>query len=176
MFKILIGVVVVTIAVIAAFVLIDPKTQVDSAGTVTEVANSFTVAIEGEVYKTGNFTMKEGSTMLDLIETAGGTTVNADSRAYYEEALLTKGMTYYIASRYDTSDVCSASEVSKVNINIDDAETLTTVSGITSTLANSIVNYRETNGIFATIEELMEVYGIGNATYRKVRNYVILHA
>lgn len=176
MFKILIGVVVVAIAVISAFMIIDPKLQAESAGTVTEVANSFTVAIEGEVYKTGNFTMKEGSTMIDLIETAGGTTVNADSRAYYEEALLTKGMTYFIASRYDSSDICSASEVSKVNINADDAETLTTVSGITSTLANSIVTYRESNGIFATLEELMEVYGIGNATYRKIRNYVILHA
>lgn len=176
MFKILIGVVVVAIAVISAFMIIDPKLQAETAGTVTEVANSFTVAIEGEIYKTGNFTMKEGSTMIDLIETAGGTTVNADSRAYYEEALLTKGMTYFIASRYDSSDICSASEVSKVNINVDDAETLTTVSGITSTLANSIITYRESNGIFATLEELMEVYGIGNATYRKIRNYVILHA
>ena len=176
MFKILIGVVVVAIAVISAFMIIDPKLQAETAGTVTEVANSFTVAIEGEVYKTGNFTMKEGSTMIDLIETAGGTTVNADSRAYYEEALLTKGMTYFIASRYDSSDICSASEVSKININVDDAETLTTVSGITSTLANSIITYRESNGIFATLEELMEVYGIGNATYRKIRNYVILHA
>ncbi len=176
MFKILIGVVVVAIAVISAFMIIDPKLQAETAGTVTEVANSFTVAIEGEVYKTGNFTMKEGSTMIDLIETAGGTTVNADSRAYYEEAILTKGMTYFIASRYDSSDICSASEVSKVNINVDDAETLTTVSGITSTLANSIISYRESNGIFATLEELMEVYGIGNATYRKIRNYVILHA
>lgn len=176
MFKILIGVVVVAIAVISAFMIIDPKLQAETAGTVTEVANSFTVAIEGEVYKTGNFTMKEGSTMIDLIETAGGTTINADSRAYYEEALLTKGMTYFIASRYDSSDICSASEVSKVNINVDDAETLTTVSGITSTLANSIITYRESNGIFATLEELMEVYGIGNATYRKIRNYVILHA
>ena len=176
MFKILIGVVVVAIAVISAFMIIDPKMQASSAGTVTEVATTFSVAIEGEVYKTGNFTMKDGSTMLDLIETAGGTTVNADSRAYYEEALLTKGMTYYIASRYDTSDVCSASEVSKVNVNTDDADTLSTVSGITSTIANSIVTYRTEKGVFATLEELMEVYGIGNATYRKIRNYVILHA
>lgn len=177
MFKILIGVVVVTIAVIAAFVLIDPTNMNSSAaGTVTEVASTFTVAIEGEVYKTGNYTMSEGSTMLDLITTAGGTTVNADSRAYYEEAEITKGMTYYIASRYDASDICSASEVNKVNINMDDAETLSTVSGITSTLANSIVSYRSEKGLFSTLEQLMEVYGIGNATYRKIRSYVILHA
>ena len=175
MFKILIGIVVVTIAVIGAFLLIDPKIQGSAAGTVTEVANTFTVAVEGEVYKTGNFTMKDGATMADLISTAGGTTVNADARAYYEEAELTKGMTYYIASRYDSSDVCNISEVQKVNINSDDATTLSSISGITSTLANSIVSYRESNGIFSTLEQLMEVYGIGNATYRKIRGYVILH-
>ena len=175
MFKILIGIVVVTIAVIGAFLLIDPKIQGSAAGTVTEVANTFTVAVEGEVYKTGNFTMKDGATMADLISTAGGTTVNADARAYYEEAELTKGMTYYIASRYDSSDVCNISEVQKVNINSDDATTLSSISGITSTLANSIVSYRKSNGIFSTLEQLMEVYGIGNATYRKIRGYVILH-
>lgn len=176
MFKIMIGVVVVAIAVISAFLIIDPKMQASTAGTVTEVATTFSVAIEGEVYKAGNYTMKDGSTMLDLISTAGGVTVNADSRAYYEEAELTKGMTYYIASRYDSSDICSASEVNKVNINVDDADTLTAISGITSTIANSIVSYRSENGLFSTIEQLMEVYGVGNATYRKIRNYVILHA
>ena len=176
MLKIMIGVVVVAIAVISAFMIIDPKMSPGSAGTVTEVATTFSVAIEGEVYKAGNYTMQDGSTMLDLITTAGGATVNADSRAYYEEAELTKGMTYYIASRYDASDVCSASEVNKVNINSDDAETLSTVSGITTTLANSIVSYRSEKGLFSTLEQLMEVYGIGNATYRKIRNYVILHA
>ena len=176
MFKILIGVVVVTIAVIGAFLLIDPNIQGNTAGTVTEVANTFTVAIEGEVYKTGNFTMKDGATMADLISTAGGVTVNADSRAYYEEVELTKGMTYFIASRYDSSDVCNTNEVAKVNINSDDATTLTTVSGITSTLANSIISYREEKGMFSTLEQLMKVYGIGNATYRKIRGYVILHA
>ena len=119
--------------------------------------------------------MQDGSTILDLITTAGGVTVNADSRAYYEEAELTKGMTYYIASRYDASDVCSASEVNKVNINSDDAETLSTISGITTTLANSIVSYRSEKGLCSTLEQLMEVYGIGNATYRKIRSYVILH-
>lgn len=176
MFKILIGVVVVTIAVIGAFLLIDPNVSGNAAGAVTEVAHTFTVAIEGEVYKTGNYTMKDGATMADLIETAGGTTVNADSRAYYEEAVLSKGMTYFIASRYDSGDICNTSEVEKVNINTDDATTLTQVSGITTSIANSIVAYRNESGAFSTLEQLLEVYGIGNATYRKIRGYVILHA
>ena len=176
MFKILIGVVVVTIAVIGAFLLIDPNVPSSAAGAVTEVANTFTVAVEGEVYKTGNFTMKEGATMADLIETAGGTTVNADPRAYYEEAELSKGMTYFIASKYDSGDICNNTEVEKVNVNSDDAATLTQVSGITNSIANSIVTYRNENGLFSTLEQLLEVYGIGNATYRKIRGYVILHA
>ncbi len=176
MFKILIGVVVATIAVISVFLFIDPNIQGNAANTATEVATTITVAVEGEVYNPGNFTMDEGATMADLIATAGGVTVNADSRAYYESASITKGMTYYIASRYDSSDICNTNEVTKVNVNTDDANTLTTVSGITQTLANSIVSYRETTGEFSTLEDLMEVYGIGNATYRKIRGYVILHA
>ena len=62
-----------------------------------------------------------------------------------------------------------------MNINSDSSETLATINGITSTIANSIVTYREENGLFSTIEELQEVYGIGPATYKKVRGYVILH-
>lgn len=178
MFKILIGVIVVTIAVIVTFIAIDPNISggTSSAGSATEVAKTFTVAVEGEVYKTGNFTLNEGATMSDLITAAGGVTVNADSRAYYAEAELSKGMTYYIASKYDSGDVCNMSEVNKVNINIDDATTLATISGITSTIANSIVSYRSEKGTFSTLEQIMEVYGVGNATYRKIRNYVILHA
>ena len=176
MLKIIIGVVVVTIAVIGAFLIIDPNVTQNAVDSTTEVAKTFTVAIEGEVYKTGNFTMKEGSTMADLINTAGGVTVNADSRAYYLEAEISKGMTYFIASKYDSSDICSTSEVEKVNINIDDATTLTTVSGITSSIANSIISYRNEKGGFSTLEQLLEVYGVGNATYRKIRGYVILHA
>lgn len=176
MFKILIGVLVVTIAVIATFLILDPSIGVTTTDPVTEVANTFTVTIEGEVYKAGSYTMNEGALMSDLIEAAGGVNNNADQRAYYNEATLTSGMTYYIASRYDSSDLCNTSEVDKVNINNDDANTLANVNGITSTIANSIVTYRNENGLFSTIEQLMEVYGIGSATYRKVRNYVILHA
>ena len=176
MIKILIGVVVVAIAVITTFLILDPNVGISSTGTVTEVANTFSVVVEGEVYKSGNYTLKDGAVMADLIEAAGGVTNNADERAYYESAVLTKGMTYYIASKYDASDLCSVSAVDKVNVNSDDATTLASVNGITSTIANSIVTYRSEQGLFSTLEQLLEVYGIGNATYRKIRSYVILHA
>ena len=62
-----------------------------------------------------------------------------------------------------------------MNINQDDAQTLMSVNGITTSIASSIVSYRSENGIFNTVEDLLNVYGIGNATYHKIRNYVILH-
>ena len=74
MIKILIGVVLVTVAVIATFLVLDPNVGIQSVGTVTEVANTFTVTVEGEVYKTGTYTLNEGALMSDLLEAAGGTT------------------------------------------------------------------------------------------------------
>ena len=175
MIKILIGVVLVTVAVIATFLVLDPNVGIQSAAPVVEVSNTFTVTVEGEVYTSGTYTLKEGALMSDLLEAAGGPTAKADDRAYYESAVLTKGMTYYIASKYDANDLCNVNEVDKVNVNTDNASTLATVSGITSTIANSIVTYRQDNGSFSTLEQIMEVYGIGNATYHKIRNYLILH-
>lgn len=178
MIKILIGVVVATIAVIGVFLFLDPNTKITNTNTtdVTETAkNTLSITVEGSVNKPGAYTMEENTTMLDLIDAAGGTTSSADERAYYDDAVLVNGMTYYIASKFDASDLCSNSELEKVNINYDDATTLSSVSGITNTIANSIVTYRSSNGLFTTIEQLQEVYGIGSATYKKIRNYVILH-
>ena len=178
MAKILIGVVVVAFIVIIGFLVIDPDlNQVNNNGVISAViyTSGFKYTIEGEVNKAGTYVLSEGITMGDLIAAAGGTTTNADDLSFFDEAPLKSGSTYYIAGKYDEADICSKTEISKVNINEDDASTLMSVNGITTSIANSIVSYRSENGIFDTIEELMDVYGIGNATYRKIRNYVILH-
>lgn len=182
MYKVIIGVIIAAAVVIIGFMLIDPKVNKGIVGQTanTEVTtnvnsgNSYTV--EGEVNKPGTYSLKENATMADLINASGGITNNADTLAYFEDAILKAGNTYYIASKYDQTDICSSSAITKVNINADDAETLTSINGITSSIASSIVSYRTSNGVFKTIEQLTEVYGIGNATYRKVRNFVILHA
>ena len=182
MAKVLIGVVIVAFIAIIGFLLIDPDlnppgNQVNS-NNITEVSTQkgSKYTIEGEVYKAGTYVLSDGITMHDLLEAAGGTTANADDLAYYESAPLKAGTTYYIASKFDENDICSKSEINKVNINEDDAQTLMTVNGITTSIASSIVSYRNENGSFNTIEDLLGVYGIGNATYHKVRNYVILHS
>ena len=181
MAKVLIGVVIVAFIVIIGFLVIDPDlnpVQTANSNNITEISTQkgSKYTIEGEVYKSGTYVLSDGITMGDLLEAAGGTTANADNLAYYETAPLKAGTTYYIASKFDDNDICSKSEITKVNINQDDAQTLMSVNGITTSIASSIVSYRNENGNYNTIEDLLNVYGIGNATYHKIRNYVILHS
>ena len=177
MFKILIGVVVAAFVVIIGFLVIDPDLRNNNTNSINQIIDDGSrYTIEGEVNKPGTYVLTDSVTMADLIEAAGGTKSTADDLGYFDFATLKGGTTYYIPGKYDETDICSKTEIAKVNINEDDAQTLMSVNGITTSIASSIVSYRTENGVFDTIEELMEVYGIGNATYHKIRNYVILHA
>ena len=187
MVKTLIGVVVVAIAVIVVFIFIDPNLSMNADNAATSVIYDnnttisvpdgyFSATIEGDVSKPGSYVLKDGDTMSDLIEAAGGTTEYADEKAYFLDAELKGGKTYFIASKYDTSNVCTLTDLAKVNVNSDPADTLVASKYFTQTIANSIVSHRSEKGEFRTIEDLLDVYGIGNATYKKVRNFVTLHA
>lgn len=181
MAKILIGVLIATVVVIIGFLILDPAISITPTNNVTETVDDATLkgnyqyTLEGEVNKPGTYMLQENITMKDLITAGGGLTSNADDLAFFETATLKSGSTYYIASKFNINDTCSTDPIEKVNINSADADTLITVNGITSSIASSIVSYRTGNGNFQTIEQLMEVYGIGNATYRKIRNFVTLH-
>jgi len=174
MIKIIIGAIVVAAIVIGGFMLIDPNLKNNQIETV-EVDNTFSYSIEGEVARPGTYKLDEDITFNDLINAAGGLTTNADELMFFPDAKLVSGSTYYVGGKYDASDVCSNSEIKKVNINVDNADKLTAINGITSSIASSIVSYRSEQGTFNFVEDLLNVYGVGNATYRKIRNYVILH-
>ena len=177
MYKVIIGVVIAAAVLIIGFMMIDPKVNNNQTTNTTQTIDSGSAyTIEGEVNKPGTYVLSDGITMADLIQAGGGLTNNADDLAFFEQASLKAGNTYYIASKYDATDICNNDPIAKVNVNSDTADTLTNVNGITTSIASSIVSYRTSNGVFQTIEQLMEVYGIGNATYRKVRNFVTLHA
>lgn len=179
MIKLIIGVIVVAAVVLVGFMAIDPSVNFGIYTGTVEVnedsTTTFKATIEGEVNKPSTYVLTDGASLSDLIEAAEGLTKNADTLAFYETASIEKGKTYYIASKYDANDVCYTTMLEKVNINSDTADVLCSVDGISSSIASSIVSYRVENGQFETIEDLLNVYGIGNATYRKIRNYVILH-
>ena len=66
----------------------------------------------------------------------------------------------------------SASQSDKININTADLYTLMSLPGIGETLSNRIIAYREDNGNFQSIEDLMNVNGIGEAKFEQIQNYI----
>lgn len=173
--KIIIGVVIATIVGLLAIQFIDfsNANNVVSNELPEIIRNS--IGISGYVVSPGNYLLDEGSTMQDLVDKAGGITDRADTRAFLPNALISKNVEYYIPPRYDPTDICSDEEIAKVNINsVNDPDELSFIDGIGEAISKSIIDYRNENGLYQTIEDLMNVNGIGNATYTKLRNYVIL--
>lgn len=71
-----------------------------------------------------------------------------------------------------SSDKESTITNEKVNLNTATSEQLQTLSGIGESKAKAIIEYRETNGEFKSIEELKEVSGIGDSLYEKVKDNI----
>lgn len=61
---------------------------------------------------------------------------------------------------------------SLININLASIEELTTLPGIGESKAQNIINYREENGYFKTIDEIKNVNGIGEATFDQLKKYI----
>lgn len=60
----------------------------------------------------------------------------------------------------------------KININTADAEELTALPGIGEKISERIVEYRTENGLFYSIEEIMEVSGIGEAKFEAIKDMI----
>ena len=65
-------------------------------------------------------------------------------------------------------------ESGKININTATEQDLMLLPGIGPALAQRIIEYRETKGIFEAPEDLMLIKGIGTATYEKLSQYITI--
>lgn len=75
-----------------------------------------------------------------------------------------------------TAQMASPEQSTKVNVNSADAETLRRdLFGIGAAKAKAIVAYRESNGPFTSVDELLEVKGIGKALLEKNRDRVVIN-
>jgi len=60
----------------------------------------------------------------------------------------------------------------KTNINTASLEELIKLNGLGESKANKIIEYRNNNGLFQTIEDLLKVDGIGNKTFENIKDYI----
>ena len=75
-----------------------------------------------------------------------------------------------------TAQISQTEQSAKVNLNAADAETLRRdLFGIGAAKAKAIIAYRESNGPFTAVDELLEVKGIGKALLEKNRDRLVIN-
>jgi competence protein ComEA len=134
--------------------------------------NYVIVDLKGAVERPGVYEVADTARVHDVVEMAGGLLENADSltvnlaERVYDEM---KIVVYEVGE--PALEMDSPSE-QKVKINIATVEEIQTLEGIGPSKALAIVQYREEHGNFKTVEELLNVSGIGEKTLEKLKEHI----
>ena len=152
--------------------------------------NSIIVYICGAVKESKVITLPEDSRISDAIDAVGGLTDDADLTNINLAYILEDGEKIYIPKKgeelqNEASTVSSSVQGSsysnysatstksnKININKATQTELETIPGVGPSTALKIIEYREQNGKFSSIEDIKNVSGIGDAKYKKMKDYI----
>ena len=160
------------------------------------------VDVCGAVANPGVFQLAAGSRVFQAIEAAGGYLPEAALTCVNRAGVLTDGQQLYILTQeemerqgLDPAEMSRASDGqmngsagtgqntgmaaqvqqdNRININTADEAQLTTLTGIGATRAQAIIAYREENGPFAAIEDIMNVQGIKEGTFAKIKDEIVV--
>lgn len=137
------------------------------------------VEIKGEVLKPDVYELQEGSIVKDLIEEAGGLTEEADISNINRAKKLQNHELIVIHNINDKDTAPVLNEIviesnGLININLADINELQKITGIGQVKAESIIEYREKNGGFKSIDEVKNVDGIGEKTFEKIKEKITL--
>lgn len=138
------------------------------------------VYVSGEVNNPGIYNLSLGSRLVDAIEAAGGMTTQADTQTLNLAQVLTDGMRIEVPDLLPVGQGTSGDDISRgsvsvsilVNINTATSDELEALPEIGPHLAQEIISYREANGPFESIDEIMEVPGIGTITFNTIRDLI----
>lgn len=135
------------------------------------------VDVAGWVHRPGVYEFTEGARVIDAIDAAGGARSGALLEALNLAAPLTDGI-QILVPREGQEGVAPAPVTGGavagglVNVNSAMATELEELPGIGEVIAQRIIDYRTENGPFATVDELVDVSGIGDAILESIRELV----
>ena len=150
------------------------------SGDIEEVYTIF-VYVCGQVVHPGVYEMDEDSRVYEVIQMAGGMTELAAADYVNQAELLEDGQKVYVPSMEDIEQgeaqqstvlYYAEGDSDKVNINLAGKEDLMVLTGIGEKRAEAILTYRQLHGSFSSIEELMQVEGIKQGTYDKIKDQI----
>ena len=173
-----------------------------TTSAVKEESTKLYFDIKGSVKKPGVYEFTQGNRIIDAINKAGGLTKNATTNNLNLSKKLTNEMVIYVFSKNEltttkafeqvkniaeckcetievnncvdknTTNESTNNETTKININTDSKEKLMTISGIGSSKADAIIEYRTKNGNFKTTEDIINVSGISKTIYDKIKDTI----
>ena len=173
----------------------------ENATTQNEIAADtakIAIHITGEVKKTGIIYLEKGARIADAIQKAGGATKNANLDSVNLAYVLEDGQKIHIPNKNEeieqkayiisnignnvvveegksnSNKTNTKGENGKVNINSANQETLESLPGIGPSLAQRIIEYRESNGQFQKIEDIQNVKGIGDSKYSNIKEKICI--
>jgi competence protein ComEA len=139
------------------------------------------VHVAGWVRRPGVYELPDGDRVVDAIEAAGGPRKGADLGALNLAALLVDAQQVLVPRAAEGAsapvgaspgDAGTGSVPLLVNVNVAEAEELETLPGIGEVLAAAIIAYREEHGPFTSVDQLLDVSGIGEVTLEEIRDLV----
>lgn len=153
-----------------------PATAAPPPPAASATAGQLFVHVAGAVRRPGLYALGSGGRVADAIAAAGGAGARADLDLLNLAAPLTDGMKIEVLTRGapGTTAPTGADATTAISLNSADAQTLETIPGVGPVTAAAILAYRDEAGPFTSIEQLMEVSGIGPATLESIRPYVTL--
>ena len=142
------------------------------------------VDLKGAVQSPGVYEMENDQRVIDCINKAGGFLEGAEQKSVNLAERLTDQMVIYIPLKGENpvgdnylnesivNTIQANSEADKIDLNRANKEDLKSLNGIGDVKAENIISYREANGKFKSIEEILNISGIGEATLDKLKEEI----
>ncbi|MGO4692298.1 helix-hairpin-helix domain-containing protein [Glaciibacter sp. 2TAF33] len=149
------------------------------------------VHVLGAVRRGGLFELREGARVMDAVAAAGGLSETADPAGVNLARLVADGEQLYVPALGEAQPGAppgaapgvpgggtggaagrGAAEIAKVNLNSAAAAELELLPRIGPAMAQRIIDYREANGRFTSVQELRNVTGIGEKTFDGLKDLV----
>jgi len=180
------------IAVAAAAVLLAPRLLGHGGGGVRPIPplraathatrtpgtsrSQLVVDVAGAVERPGVYRLAAGTRIADAVAAAGGATAKADVTLVNLAAPLADGEQVLVPQRGAAAAASAAaapSATAPLDLNTASAEQLDALPGIGPTTAQKIIDYRQANGPFRSVDDLEGVPGIGPSKVAQLKGLVI---
>jgi competence protein ComEA len=148
-----------------------PSGETEPSDLIGRDAN-YVVHVSGSVQRPGLVTVARGARVADVISAAGGALRSADLSRLNLAAAVRDAEHLHVPALEATAEPAAGPGGAGVDLNAADVAGLEALPGVGPVLAARIVAHREDHGPFTTIEDLLDVPGIGEAKLAQLRDAV----